>query len=163
MKNILLATNLGLRSQQALERALLIARAHNATLHVIHVASHSDIEAEDLLTQQIHQATQHLESELEDAFGAGFAPASFKKVFGDPVEAIGMEAKSTQADLIIAGSSEKPGMTGPIDGTILEQLLMLANRPLIVVKSRPTRHYERALVGLDLAPPRGTRWRLHCE
>lgn len=96
-------------------------------------------------------AIRHLEAELEDAFGAGFEPASFKKLVGDPVAAVGAEAKSTHADLVIAGLSERPGL-GSIDGTILEGLLMSASKPLIVVKSRPAGHYEKVLVGLDLSP-----------
>ena len=56
------------------------------------------------------------------------------------------------ADLTITGLSEKSGVRGLIDGTILERLLMMSARPSIVVKSRPTRNYESVLVGLDLSP-----------
>jgi nucleotide-binding universal stress UspA family protein len=152
MKNLLLATNLGPNSHQALERALLIARLHKAALHVIHVASGHDGSAEEELARQVVAAVAFLEAELSEEFGAGFEPASFKSVAGDPVIAIVAEADTCDADLTITGLSEKAGARGLIDGTILERLLMTSARPSIVVKSRPTRNYESVLVGLDLSP-----------
>jgi len=151
MKNLLLATNLGVNSQQALERALLIARLHKAALHVIHVASAHDGFAEEELARQVAAAVAYLEARLPEEFGAGFEPASFKSVAGDPVQAIVAEADMCDADLTITGLSEKSGARGLIDGTILERLLMASAKPSIVVKSRPARNYESVLVGLDLS------------
>lgn len=151
MKNLLLATNLGVNSQQALERALLVARLHNAALHVIHVASAHGGAAEEELARQVAAAVAFLEAQLPEEFGAGFEPASFKSVAGDPVQAIVAEADTCDADLTITGLSEKSGARGLIDGTILERLLMASAKPSIVVKSRPVRNYESVLVGLDLS------------
>ena len=151
MKNLLLATNLGLNSQQALERALLIAKMHKAALHVIHVTASDDGYAERELAQQVRAAIAFLETQLSEEFGAGFEPASFKTVAGNPVQAIVAEAEMCDVDLTITGLSEKSGARGRIDGTILERLLMTSARPSIVVKSRPTRNYESVLVGLDLS------------
>jgi nucleotide-binding universal stress UspA family protein len=152
MKNLLLATNLGVNSQQALERALLVARLHKAALHVIHVASAHDGSAEEELARQVAAAVAYLEAQLPEEFGAGFEPASFKSVAGDPVKAIVAEADTCDADLTITGLSEKLGARGLIDGTILERLLMASAKPSIVVKARPARNYESVLVGLDLSP-----------
>lgn len=151
MNNILLATNLGLKSQYALERALLIARMHTSALHVVHVAAKAAEVAEDELRQQVDTAIAFLEAELSDDFGSGFKPASFKSVSGDPVPAIVAEAESCGANLMVVGLTEKPQGRGSIDGTMLERLLMRSVRPAIVVKSRPSRHYESVLVGLDLS------------
>lgn len=78
-KNLLLAINLGLNSQQALERALLVARVHQAALHVIHVAAGHYGSAEEDLARQVGAAVAFLEAELSEEFGAGFNATSFKK------------------------------------------------------------------------------------
>jgi nucleotide-binding universal stress UspA family protein len=109
------------------------------------------VRAEEELTRQVAAAVAYLETHLPEEFGAGFKPASFKSVAGDPVQAIVAEADTCNAELTITGLSEKSGVRGLIDGTILERLLMMSARPSIVVKSRPTRSYESVLVGLDLS------------
>ena len=152
MKNLLLATNLSPNSLYALERALLVARLHRADLHVVHVAPGGGQGAEEELGRQVAAAVDYLESALSDDFGAGFFPASFKSVTGDPVQSIVEEAAACNADLIVTGLSERAPGAGFVDGTILEGVLMSSARPAIVVKARPTRHYENVMVGLDLSP-----------
>ena len=152
MKRILLATNLGPSSCHALERALLVAKSHTASLHVLHVAPLENEEAPDTLARQVEAAIERLQRNLEDEFGAGFAPESAKSLTGDPVLAIAAEAKSVEADLLIAGLSESADARASIDGTILKQLLIECDAPIVVVKSQPSRGYEKVLVGLDLSP-----------
>ncbi|QDZ01541.1 universal stress protein [Nitratireductor mangrovi] len=152
MKQILLVTNLSPNSQHALERALLVAKIHRAALHVLHVSVVDDVSLSRPLELQVREAINRLESELEDDFGAGFAPASTNVATGDPVEAIRAAGTSYGAEIIIAGHSEKSPSDGSLAGTVLESLLMTCGIPLIVVKSRPAHHYEKVLVGLDPSP-----------
>lgn len=149
MKTILLATNLGPRSQNALERALLIAREHRAALHVRHVSNQTATSTSERLREQVVAGVDRLEHELGDEFGAGFRPASFERVSGDTADAIAAQAEACDADLIIAGLSE--ASPGALEGTVLERLLMTAGRPLIVVKSPPAHRYERVLAALDFS------------
>jgi nucleotide-binding universal stress UspA family protein len=149
MKSLLLATNLGTSSRHALERALLLARRQNAQLHVVHVTGEANGAGADV-SRHVQDAIERLEHDLEDEFGAGFAPASVQEVAGSVPDAIARAAAAVNAELLIAGLPENSGRS--LDGTILEQLLLHASRPLIVVKTKPTSAYERVLVGLDLAP-----------
>lgn len=152
MKKLLLATNLELNSQQALERSLLVARMHNAELNIVHVETSQISNSLNKLEQKVSEAIQHLESELSEEFGAGFEPASIKSISGDPVLEIVAQASACEAELVIAGLSEKSHANNLLDGTILEKLLLLMAKPLIVVKSRPTGNYRNVLAGLDLLP-----------
>jgi nucleotide-binding universal stress UspA family protein len=151
MKTILVATDLGPNSRHALERALLVASAHDAHLHVVHVAQGQDRHADEMLRQQVQQALGKLETELEDEFRMGLRPPSVKTIVGAVETGVVAEAVSVGADLVVAGLSHHSRDAG-IEGTILERILLAAKVPLLVVKSAPTRGYEVVLVGIYLSP-----------
>ncbi len=148
MKRFLMATNLGATSRFALARAFLLARARNAALHILYVADDGD----DALARHVEATIGWLEQELEDDFGAGFAATSVKRTSGPVVEAIVAEAQAVGAELLIVGVTEHPHGDRILEGTILEQLLVNAPLPLLVVRNEPRGHYENVMVGLDLGP-----------
>ena len=151
VKRVLLATNFSPASLFALKRALLLARLHNAVLSIVHVCA-TDVDA-DRLARHVKKAVAELERDLEDDFGAGFRPTSVERVKGEVGEGIASAAYDMKADLIVAGLSEK--LSGAIDGTLLEHLLIATRVPLLIIKGNPRHNYERVLVELDLAPASG--------
>lgn len=152
MKTILLATNLGPTSRDALERALLIARSHWADLHVLHVTGGDASPDAGDVEMQVKEAIGRLQFELEDDFGSGFVPASVRKATGEPAGTIASTAAALGAELIVAGISEKPAAGRGLDGTILERLLLECDAPLLVVRKKPVCGYENVLVALDMSP-----------
>lgn len=149
MRNILIATDLSERSDNALQRALALARERGAELSVLHVVD-GDLPREMIDT--LHAAAK---DKLErDVGGLGedlAARVTLRIEVGDAVEQIINSAWSCQADLIVIGLHRRRWLRDLMLGATLERLLRLCDRPILVVRDAATTPYQRVLVAVDFS------------
>jgi universal stress protein A len=112
---IMLAVDLTEESRPVAERALALASASGAELHVVHVieplslAYGGDVPMDlSAIQDQIHeQARSHL---AEFAAGIGVAESNRHLIFGRPENEIQRTAEAHKADLIVVGSHGRHGL-----------------------------------------------------
>lgn len=154
MDRILLATDLSVRSDRALDRALLLAASCSAELHVIHNIVQSDPHLpKSHFKRDFDDATSRLERILEDTAGSDRAVTEYKVVAGNPVEEILNAAQVLKTDLIVMGLSRDFTFDTLLRGTTVDKVIAKSTAPVLVVKSRPKRDYCHALVALDQSFP----------
>ncbi|MBM4205258.1 MAG: universal stress protein [Gammaproteobacteria bacterium] len=114
-RRIMLAVDLTEESQPVADRALALAAASGAALHVVHVieplslAYGGDVPMDlSAVQNQIHeQARSHL-AEFADAIG--IPEARRHLIFGRPENEIQRAAEANKADLIVVGSHGRHGL-----------------------------------------------------
>lgn len=151
MKHLLVASDLTALSDRAIERAVRLAAQFDAHLTVIHV-----------IDEALHGAVRtHLRADAEKVIGDQLAGAAaggsvktdVRVVEGEAFVEIVHTAATVEADIIILGMHRKQGAKELFVGTTMERLLRLSDRPVLVVKDRPARPYERVLIPVDFSVP----------
>jgi nucleotide-binding universal stress UspA family protein len=164
-KTILCATDLSSRCDRALDRAALLARHWQAQLVVVHALQTATefIEARRLHDlpswrrpeDRAHVVARQLRADMID-------PDSRAAVVveeGEPTEVILREAARWQADLIVTGVARNELFGRRLLGTTVDTLLRGAGAPVLVVRERARRPYERVVVATDFSD--GSRHALH--
>lgn len=163
LSHILVATDLSERAGFAVERAALLAREHNAQLHLLHVAAafSPQIAAESYRPYAITiddetrwvDATRAELHALAAAAGARHGIAIREHaVFGDPVTEIDALARRLPANLIVIGAHGEGFVRGLLLGSTAFKLLNLCTRPVLVVKVGDAQPYRNVLIGIDFSP-----------
>jgi len=153
MEKILFATDLSVRSDRALDRALLLAADRRAILHILHVVEKDPHLPNTYVQRDIAKAIERLESEMEDLFGSGWVTPIHQVVEGEPVAKIVDIADQLDADLIVMGLSRDFSTETLFLGTTADKVIAKSRRPVLIVKARPKRGYEKILVALDQSLP----------
>jgi nucleotide-binding universal stress UspA family protein len=164
-RTILLATDLSARGDRALERAIALARRHDARLIILHVYEELDAatltygtrgapswrrppDAVTILKQRIRQG---LRSDLGDAV----EQAVILIEEGNPAEVIERVASSERADMVITGiAREGLFASRPVVlGKTVEHLLRRLPVPILIVKNRARDDYQHIVVTTDFSEP----------
>jgi nucleotide-binding universal stress UspA family protein len=136
-ERILVASDLGARSDRAVDRARQLADAWQVPLLVVHVMPRTPGSPEPV--------RQRVERELRRAVPA----AAIHVLEGEPADAILELAAREGCDLIVLGDGGgSPAQ--PVAGSTTQALARKAPCSLLVVKRRPQGPYQRVLVGTDL-------------
>jgi nucleotide-binding universal stress UspA family protein len=149
-RNLLLATDLSCRCDRALDRALMLAAAWGARLQVLHVPEGDEPEQgpealpgrslRALAERQLHAAARDQSIEAEIVIERG-----------NPVEVILRKANELDCDLIVTGIARSGSLARTILGTTVEQLVHRAPMPVLVVKARPWRAYQKVVAASDFS------------
>jgi nucleotide-binding universal stress UspA family protein len=166
-RKILLATDLSARGDRALERALGIARRHDAQLIIVHAfeeldeaTSHYGRRAEpswrrppDAVAQMKRRVRQGLRAQL----GAEVDRATILIEEGDPAEVVERLAAAELVDLVVAGIARaSPVAARPVNhGKTVEQLLRRLPVPVLVVRNRAAGEYQHVVVTTDFSDTSG--------
>ena len=152
---ILLATDLGARSDRALDRAVWLARAWNAKLVVMTVIDANAVEARRIVLrdppvwyrEQDPQAlaARHL---LEDA-SAQDVPVEVRVEQGEAVERILAVAAQIDAGLIVTGVARYEALGRVALGSTVDRLVRRSPRPVLVVRQRTRGGYRRMVAASD--------------
>ena len=149
MKKILIATDLSARSDRALERAVNIAREHDAELAVVHVID-EDLPKE--LSEAQHRAAETaIEAEVARLGSKGGLRVSIHIVFGRAYHHILSLAEEIGADLIVLGMHRVDALKDMFRGTTVERVIRAGRLPVLLVKDRVAGAYKQALVGVDFS------------
>lgn len=152
MRNILIAFDLDLESENVLVRAIEISRLSGATLHVVHIARRVQGPGAD--------NTAWLRDEIRDrvrAFivkHAGPSKVDFVvhlEMHGRVSEQIIQYAGTLSADLVVIGRSVRPDVLPGSVFLTTGQILAGSPAPVLVVTQPASRSYQQILLEADLS------------
>ena len=144
-RDILLATDLGPRSDRALDRALLLAQAWQArllALTVLEPGGQGDLQA----------ARQRAERRLRADLDGSDLPLTARVAQGPVVDTVLQVAESEDSGLIVTGVARHEALSRVVLGSSVDALARRAPRPLLVVRERARKPYQRVLVSTDFSP-----------
>jgi len=140
---ILVATDLTVRSDRALDRGVQLASQMGAPLVVAHAVEHETPAAQAL----VGRARESLDREVREL---GFA-AGGMLLTGSPPEQVADAAERIKARLIVMGAPRYNELRDRLTGTALDALLRRVNVPVLVVKRRARAPYRRLVAATDFS------------
>lgn len=146
---IVAATDFSTRSHRALRQAGLLARAHRAELHLVHVVD--DDLPDDLVRMEEREAERVLVEQIGSMPELNEARCHPTVVRGHPFDGILRAAAATGADLIVMGAHRKQFLRDIFTGTTIERVIRGGKYPVLMVNNEAQRRYERVLVPVDLS------------
>ena len=149
MRKFLIATDLSARSDRALERAVMLAKEHDAHLTIVHVVDEDLPPA--LADSQQSAAENAIRKQLDALTAAEPVDVSAEIVFGRPhIATLGM-AEKMEAEMIILGVHRKDAFKDLFRGTTAERIVRGSAVPVLLVKDRPDNPYQRIMVAVDFS------------
>ena len=146
MKRIAVATDLSVRSDRAIERALALAHDLNAELTVISIVD--DSMPADLAETVAASTRDKLRKVLDQHKGAS---ADIDVRVGDIVPGILGIAAETDADLLVLGLHRRRDFMDALRQTTMERIVALSRIPVLLVQGAVTGPYEKVLVAVTLS------------
>jgi len=151
MKKILLTTDLSANADRAMERAIQIAKAQGAQLHIVHVLpSYKAKKLQDTLKQDTADLVLEYFNKYKSA--KGLKPKIQILDGPSPHEVILDYAHKIKADLIVAGMHGKAKFRDLFVGTTIERIARKTAKPLLLVKNKTTGDYQSIIGAVDFAP-----------
>jgi nucleotide-binding universal stress UspA family protein len=137
-KTILAATDFSPGSDDALDRAVDLAKRMGAALEIFHVVEIGTepfpfglLDSKDGGDFFAYIARQ-LETRAERARRAG-VPCTTKSLDGSPAPEIVGRARDLGADLIVVGTQGRAGLSHALFGSVAEHVVRRADRPVLIV------------------------------
>jgi nucleotide-binding universal stress UspA family protein len=149
MQRLMLATDFSERSDRALRRAVLLARAHGAILDLVHVVDddrprrivdHEAVEARNLL----RELAQSLRS------GDGITCAT-QIVLSDPFVGISQAVDERKPDLLVIGPHRRQILKDAFMGTTAERTIRSVDCPVVMVNGPPVGSWRHVMLTTDLS------------
>lgn len=148
---ILAATDFSIRSQRALRRAGLLARAYSAELTLLHVVEDDHPQA---LVERDRREAERFLAEQRDALGElRGLHVSIAVIAGDAFDGILRAAEAQPADLIVMGAHRKQLLRDVFIGTTIERVIRTGPYPVLMVNREAIAPYRRLLATTDLSEP----------
>lgn len=149
MKRLLIATDLSARSDCALERAVSLARDHDAELVVVHVI-------DDALPAHMADAHERAARQVIHEHIAGLPAGKVPRIsievnFGRAYIDILEMSEKTKAEMIVLGMHREDEFKDMFRGTTVERVIRASNIPTLLVKDQATGPYCRIIVGVDFS------------
>jgi nucleotide-binding universal stress UspA family protein len=148
---ILLPTDLGEGSDEALDYAIELAHAFGATLHVLNVMgvpalgvpemglAFTGSMMDGMLADNLHAVERLIEARRGKAtFGAPLIKA------GEPRDVINETAKEIGADLIVMATHGRRGVARVLLGSVTETVVRSAPCPVLTIKQHDETHENAA-------------------
>lgn len=143
MKTILVATDFSERSDRALRRATLLAKASGGKLVLVHGV---DDDQPDRLADSARREAQTLIEELAASVTSLDGIACEGLVVSGPVdEAVTTAAEEKNAELLVVGSHRQRPFHDVFLGTTVDRILRRSLRPVLMAKATPAGPHHRVL------------------
>jgi nucleotide-binding universal stress UspA family protein len=174
LRRILLATDLGARSDRAMDRAALLAREHDAELLVLHVLEpiqelwpapqpsywtyglRGNAQSARDNPKLVELARRQLGVQL-----SGFGNRMDVRIEdGDPAEAILRVARESVADLLVTGVARNEFLGRFTLGKTVDRVARETEISMLIVNDRALAPYRKVLVAVDFSP--ASREALQC-
>lgn len=149
MKRIMFATDFSERSDRALRRAVILARAHDAALEIVHVVD--DDRPRRIVDHEVDDARQllnELARSLKDLDGVS---CSTQIVQDDPFAGIVKAVAKTAPDLLVIGPHRRQILRDAFVGTTAERTIRAASCPVLMVNGPPVGPWRHVLQTTDLS------------
>jgi len=145
MKRILVATDLSARSDRAVLRAIKLAEKFQARLTIINVIDDQipkrSIESFKSIAQdEIDNCLKNHNSQVE---------IDIKIVKGDAYEQILKFSYEEDIDLLVVGIHRHVNSDEPMIGHVIQRLVDFSHKPIIVVRDRYEKDYNKILAPVD--------------
>lgn len=148
-KHILVATDLSLRSDRAVQRAVWLAKAHQARLTVLNVL---DDDMPDAVLRDLQaKTTDHLEQFVAQA--AKDVPTTVLPAIGDPTETILEMIQDQDPALVVMGTHRPRPFMDALRETTVQRLVRLTDYPVLVVAEPAVLAYDTILAATDFSGP----------
>ncbi|NJM14551.1 MAG: universal stress protein [Bacteroidales bacterium] len=150
LENILVPVDFGPSSLKALDNAVMLAKAFNSQITLLHVLADTVISAEheQLMNESVIERLNHLKDKVREQ---GIATPIVQVEKGVAFEKIIEIAHKTDANVIVAGAGSKtPGDTFKL-GTTAEKLIRKNQIPLWVVKNQEVKPIKKILCPVDFS------------
>lgn len=148
-RNLLMATDLSSRSNNALARSLELAATHDAKLTVLHVLD------EDLPAATQARVADAAKEEIQDCIAktgrAESVDVSVEVIPGKDYQDILRTAEAKAADLIITGVHRNESGNRPISGTTMERVIRKGAWPVLVVCEDVKSAYQKLVIAVDFS------------
>ncbi len=149
-RNLLLATDLSSRCDRALDRAVMLAAAWGAKLHLLHVLEGEEPEeGGELLPGRSARALA--ERQFQAATRDHGVQGQVLLERGSADDIILRKARELDCGLIVTGIARGGSLARSVLGTTVERLVHRAPMPVLVVKNRPWRAYATMVVASDFS------------
>ncbi len=149
MKKFLMATDLSARSDRAVERAIMLAQEHDASLTIMHVID--DELPSRLADAQEDAAKQAIDEHVEKLAAGNRDRISIEVVSGRPHADILEMSEKLEADMIILGMHREDAFKDRFRGTTAERIIRAGGVPILMAKDRVIHPYKRVIVGVDFS------------
>ncbi len=146
LKRILVATDFGLQSDNALQYGRALARTFGAALHLLHVRENSFLKATPADPETLRAATLRILDQRLTADDRQRGGHAVLETSDRPAEAIVHYAAEHRIDLIIMGTHGREGFAHLLMGSVAETVVRSAPCPVLIV-----RHPEHDFVHPDTA------------
>ncbi|MGE3772123.1 MAG: universal stress protein, partial [Gammaproteobacteria bacterium] len=152
-QTLMLATDLGHRSDRALDRAAALARAWQARLLIVHALKAASLRDDAPSWRRVTDPLALARRRIHRDLGAT-ADLALEVIVerGDPGAVVAELAARHQADLVISGVARDETLGRLLLGSTVETLVKQLQAPLLVVKRRPHGDYRHLVVATDLTP-----------
>lgn len=151
IQQVLVAYDRSKMSQEALKRAISVARKKSAQLMVIHVIEPLFVQSpyakaidENAIRREITKEIDMLNTEPQVEYMLFFES-------GKSPEAIILTAKKTQADLIIVGSHGKDDLNSDYFGSTALKVIQRTHIPVLIVKNSVKNTYQEMIAPTNLS------------
>jgi nucleotide-binding universal stress UspA family protein len=149
MKKIMFATDFSERSDRALRRAVILARAHDAVLEIVHVVD--DDRPSRIVDHAVNDARQllgELARSLKDLDGVS---CTTQIVQDDPFAGIVKAVAKATPDLLVIGPHRRQILRDAFVGTTAERTIRAASCPVLMVNGPPVGPWRHMLQTTDLS------------
>ncbi|WP_020648751.1 universal stress protein [Solimonas variicoloris] len=149
-RRILLATDLGCRSDRAFDRAVQLAQQWDATLIVLYVAPHADSYVAPSW-QRGATLAELVERQVRLDLGERHVDLQILVDVGEPYKVALRRAAEYDCQLIVVGISRDSLLGRHRLGGTVEKLMQYADRPVLTVKQRAHGIYTGSVVATDFS------------
>jgi nucleotide-binding universal stress UspA family protein len=146
---LICATDLSARSDRAVRRAAMLARACGAELLLLHVVD--DDQPARLVEAGLREAAELLRAQVAGLAELNGLPTQVLVQTGDAFDAILRAAQAQGADLVVLGTPRRGLLRNMVVGTTAERVVRGGCCPVLMVNLLPTGPYRRILAAVDLS------------
>jgi nucleotide-binding universal stress UspA family protein len=149
MKRIMFATDFSERSDRALRRAVILARAHDAVLEIVHVVD--DDRPRRIVDHEVTVARQFLSELARSLKDLDNVSCSTQIVQDDPFAGIVKVVAKATPDLLVIGPHRRQILRDAFVGTTAERTIRTASCPVLMVNGPPVGPWHHMLQTTDLS------------
>lgn len=149
MDSILVATDFSTRSDRAVRRGVLLAKAYNASLTLAHVVDND--QPERRMTAEIKTAMELLGDQAQSLRQVDGVTCSHKVFLGEAFEGIATAIDELAPDLLLLGPHRRDTLKDIFVGTTAERTIRGSRKPVLMANALPAGPYRHALIAVDLS------------
>jgi len=149
MQRLMLATDFSERSDRALRRAVLLARAHGAILDIVHVVD--DDRPRRIVDHEAVEARKLLRELAQSLRSADGITCDTHIVLSDPFVGIAQAVAKRKPDLLVIGPHRRQILKDAFLGTTAERTIRSVDCPVVMVNGPPVGSWRHVMLTTDLS------------